>query len=92
MTAFFGIKIHTVQKMIKTTDKNRLFILKIINVKVFNRVIATVGSNFIIFCKSFYCTLNIGDKTWARKNKANVKYSQHLFFVFILKINKKIIT
>ena len=38
------------RNMIKTSDKNRLFIIKIINLKVFNDMIATnVASDFIIF-------------------------------------------
>ena len=80
MRIIFGIVIHTVKKMIKTTDKNRLFILKIINLKVFNDMMANnVDDDFIIFCRSFYRTLNIGNKTRARKNKVNAKFSHHLF-------------
>ena len=84
----FGIETHTLQKMIVTADKNRIFILKINNFKIFNDMVSTnIATNLIIHCRLFYCRQGIRNETRARKNKFNLKHSHHLFFL-ILRIKK----
>ena len=76
MQTIFCIKIYTIQKMIKKANEHGFFILKIVNSKFLTTwFLFTKAPISKTFCWSFYCFQDIGNKTQARKNKFNTKYS-----------------
>ena len=88
MQTIFCVKMHTVQRMIKTANKHRIFIFKIIDFKILNEVISIhKRSNFKIFCYLSIAFKTSGKKQGKKKKKKSTSNTAITYF-FVL-VNKK---